>query len=74
MKSLNFHYVAKLDHLRFLAAMLVIYHHFRGAAIQVLDRSSDFSIANLVKVWLVQGSTGVSFFFFIKRFIIYINY
>ena len=69
MKSLNFHYVAKLDHLRFLAAMLVIYHHFRGAAIQVLDRSSDFSIANLVKVWLVQGSTGVSFFFVLSAFL-----
>jgi acyltransferase 3 len=69
MRSLNFYYVAKLDHLRFFAAILVVYHHFRGAGIQLWDKNVDFSIASLLKIWLVQGSTGVSLFLVLSAFL-----
>ena len=30
MKSLNLNYMTRLDHLRFFAALLVIFFHFKG--------------------------------------------
>lgn len=69
MQSSNFYYISKLDHLRFFAAILVIYHHFRGAVIQPSDDVLNFSVANLLKLWLVQGSTGVSLFLVLSAFL-----
>ncbi len=58
-------YVARLDHLRFVAAMLVFcfhyYHHFYGKW-QARPDLWGFG-------WLVEGHTGVSLFFVLSGFI-----
>jgi peptidoglycan/LPS O-acetylase OafA/YrhL len=58
-------YVARLDHLRLLAAMLVFcfhyYHHFYG---QWRARPDLWGFG-----WLVEGHTGVSLFFVLSGFI-----
>ncbi|QOF66997.1 acyltransferase family protein [Actinobacillus sp. GY-402] len=68
MKSLNFNYLSKLDHLRFLAAILVIFHHFRGVNISI-SNIENVTVSNVVKIWLVQGSSGVSLFLVLSAFL-----
>ncbi|OOF86123.1 acyltransferase family protein [Rodentibacter ratti] len=66
MKSLNTNYFSRIDHLRFFAATLVIFHHFKG----------NLSLENVVEpinyfftTWLINGSTGVSLFLFLTGFL-----
>lgn len=68
MRSVNFIYLTKLDHLRFIAAILVIFHHFRGESIRI-DQLTEMSISNFMKIWLVQGSSGVSLFLVLSAFL-----
>ncbi|WP_040975769.1 acyltransferase family protein [Necropsobacter massiliensis] len=66
MKSLNTNYFSRIDHLRFFAAMLVIFHHFRGKL--TLDSATNFG-DYFVRTWLINGSTGVSLFLFLTGFL-----
>lgn len=68
MKSLNTNYLSRLDHLRFFAAILVVFHHFRGSGVNI-PSWSDFRIVDVIKVWLVQGSSGVSLFLVLSAFL-----
>ncbi|WLS77199.1 acyltransferase [Erwinia pyri] len=66
MKSDNHSYLSRLDHLRFVAAIIVILHHCKGKLPypQELNGVVDF-----IKVWLIGGSTGVSLFLVLSGFI-----
>lgn len=68
MKSLNIDYFSRIDHLRFFAAMLVLFHHFREK-ITVADTFPNFAVGSFIKFWLVNGSTGVSLFLFLTGFL-----
>ena len=75
MKSLNTDYFSRIDHLRFWAATLVIFHHFRGKL--TLDWTGldwtglDWTglVTNTIKSWLINGSSGVSLFLFLTGFL-----
>lgn len=67
MKSLNSIYLSRLDHLRFFAALIVVFHHFRGSV--TLNKDSIFSIANFIKLWIIQGATGVTLFLVLSAFL-----
>lgn len=65
MKSYNLNYISRLDHLRFFAATLVIFHHFHGNLIMY----PHHQISNLITLWLINGSSGVSFFLVLTGFL-----
>lgn len=75
MKSLNVNYMSRLDHLRFFAAILVIFFHLRGDI--ALDRGQwavenfEFltKISRFISKWLINGSTGVSLFLVLSGFL-----
>lgn len=71
MKSLNTNYLSRIDHLRFFAALLVLFYHFRGSL--SLEGIKVISVVDLPKVvlmgWLNNGSTGVSLFLFLTGFL-----
>lgn len=70
MKSLNFRYLSRLDHLRFFAALLVIFHHFRGNLFAIpQEYNINLGFGDLIKLWLVKGSTGVSLFLVLSAFL-----
>ncbi|MDG2916319.1 acyltransferase [Bisgaard Taxon 10/6] len=73
MKSLNVNYMTRLDHLRFFAALLVIFFHIKG---KIILAPEDFglsgafsSISNFIKNWIFNGSTGVSLFLVLTGFL-----
>lgn len=73
MKSLNVNYMTRLDHLRFFAALLVIFFHIRG---KITLPPEDFglvgafsSLENFIKNWIFSGSTGVSLFLVLTGFL-----
>ena len=66
MKSLNSSYFSRIDHLRFFAATLVIFHHFSGNIAVSPDAGL---ITNFFIAWLKNGSTGVSLFLFLTGFL-----
>lgn len=73
MKSLNFNYMTRLDHLRFFAALLVIIFHIKGKIaltpeeVGILGAFS--SLSSFIKNWVVAGSTGVSLFLVLTGFL-----
>lgn len=71
MKSLNTSYFSRIDHLRFLAACLVILHHFRGKV--TLPSLENFNlkigIEYFFKFWAVNGSSGVGLFLVLTGFL-----
>lgn len=67
MKSFNFQYLSRLDHLRFFACILMIFHHFAGDNIYHLTNLS-FS-EKIGQLWLINGSTGVSLFLVLSAFL-----
>lgn len=66
MKTLNHSYLSRLDHLRFLAAALVIFHHCRGS---INYHGHISSLQDLASLWLRWGSTGVSLFLVLSGFL-----
>ncbi|MEY8710442.1 acyltransferase family protein [Mangrovibacter phragmitis] len=66
MKSINYSYLSRLDHLRFFAALLVIFHHCRGT---IEYRGSISSLHDLATLWLRWGATGVSLFLVLSGFL-----
>ncbi|WP_338884836.1 acyltransferase [Xenorhabdus sp. TH1] len=66
MKTLNYNYLSKLDHLRFFAAILVIFHHCRG---KIVYSGTIDSLSDLASLWLRWGSTGVSLFLVLSGFL-----
>ncbi|WP_109078720.1 acyltransferase family protein [Aggregatibacter kilianii] len=71
MKSLNFKYLSRLDHLRFFACLLVLFHHFRGDIISSVPVNlSDTSFLKaFVQLWLMKGASGVSLFLVLSAFL-----
>lgn len=65
MKSENTNYLSRLDHLRFIAAILVIVTHIRGG----IRWDGDYSFLSLVKLWVENGSSGVSLFLVLTGFL-----
>lgn len=65
MYSLNTKYIERLDHLRFFAAIILIFHHFRGD----VDWNGHLQLKSLLPLWLENGSTGVSFFLVLTGFL-----
>lgn len=59
-------YLKRLDHLRIYAALLVLFHHFRGATAMP---EVIFGWRDLIKVWLVGGASGVSLFLVLSGFL-----
>lgn len=66
MKTLNHGYLSRLDHLRFFAAVLVIFHHCRGP---INYNGSISSLHDLASLWIRWGSTGVSLFLVLSGFL-----
>ena len=65
MYSLNIKYIDRLDHLRFFAAILLIFHHFRGN----IEWNGHLQFKSIIPLWLQNGSTGVSFFLVLTGFL-----
>ncbi len=65
MYSLNTKYIDRLDHLRFFAAVLLIFHHFRGN----ISWNGHLQLSQIIPLWLENGSTGVSFFLVLTGFL-----
>lgn len=66
MKTYNTVYFSRLDHLRFLAILLVMFRHFHAG---ITTPSSLSSFADFVKLWIVKGATGVSLFLVLSGFL-----
>lgn len=70
MKSLNFQYLSRLDHLRFFASILVVFHHFRGYVADAIPNfSSNSFISWFTQLWMLKGSSGVSLFLVLSAFL-----
>lgn len=69
MKSLNYKYLSRLDHLRLFAALLVVFHHFRGNIVNDYNINAIPSFSDIAKVILIGGSTGVSLFLVLSAFL-----
>ena len=69
MNSSNMKYLAKLDHLRFIAAMLVVIHHFIIEKITNNMWTSDLFFVDLIILWIKKGTSGVSLFLVLSGFL-----
>lgn len=72
MRSLNTNYFSRIDHLRFFAAALVLFHHFRGnISLPSLNDTNQISrfIEYFFNFWALNGSTGVGLFLFLTGFL-----
>ena len=67
MKSKNFIYLSRLDHLRFFAAILVVFFHFKGINFSSFTSSNMFE--KFARVWIEHGHTGVSLFLVLSAFL-----
>lgn len=65
MESLNIRYLDRIDHMRFFAAVLLMVHHFRGE----INWDGTYSSNALVRLWMENGSTGVSLFLVLTGFL-----
>lgn len=66
MKGMNAGYFSRLDHLRFFAAILVVFFHFSG----VHEKITNITNAkDIIKIWASNGSTGVSLFLVLSGFL-----
>lgn len=65
MKSLNFNYIDRIDHLRFFAATMLIIHHFRGN----INWDGSYSFNAFARIWMENGASGVSFFLVMTGFL-----
>lgn len=65
MESLNIRYMDRIDHMRFFAAVLLMVHHFRGE----IAWDGSYSINALIRLWMENGSTGVSLFLVLTGFL-----
>ncbi|MBF0242918.1 MAG: acyltransferase [Desulfamplus sp.] len=66
MKSINSKYLSRIDHLRFFAASLLIFHHFRG---ENLKWDGTYTFKQMIILWLNNGSSGVSLFLVLTGFL-----
>lgn len=67
IEIIQFSYLSPLDQLRFWACLIVLFHHFRG---NVIVNNGDYSwLKNMINVWLIKGSTGVSLFLVLSAFL-----
>lgn len=55
----------RIDHLRFFAAVMLMIHHFRGN----IGWDGSYSINAFVRLWMENGSSGVSFFLVLTGFL-----
>ena len=62
----KFHYLSRLDHLRFYAAILLVFHHFSGG-IQQPEKIN--SLSSFFELWVARGATGVSLFLVLSGFL-----
>ena len=71
MKSLNFQYLSRLDHLRFFASILVVFHHFRGYIADSIPNEfpSTSFISWFTQLWMLKGASGVSLFLVLSAFL-----
>lgn len=67
MQTSNYGYLSRLDHLRFFAAILVVYLHFRGSISKI--PYDTHTIKGFVYQWVNSGATGVSLFLVLSGFI-----
>ncbi|TCB94620.1 acyltransferase family protein [Enterobacter wuhouensis] len=67
MQTKNLGYLSRLDHLRFVAASLVAFLHFRGN-IPSFDPNGN-GISWFLYQWINSGATGVSLFLVLSGFI-----
>ena len=65
MKSLNSQYLSRLDHIRFFAALLVVYVHTYAAS-GGLNYAGE---RNFLERFMLSGNTGVSLFLVLSGFI-----
>ncbi|HDC4474319.1 TPA: acyltransferase, partial [Enterobacter cloacae] len=66
MKTLNHSYLSRLDHLRFLAAAMVIIYHCKGA---MTHPDHINSYGDIIKIWVYSGNIGVSLFLVLSGFL-----
>ena len=61
------YYFSRLDHLRFYAASLLVFHHFR---VDIIARPEAIdSLSSVAHLWIYGGSTGVSLFLVLSGFL-----
>lgn len=65
MEKHSYHYMRRLDHLRFFAAALVVVHHFYHPGKNIQPNS----IENFIKMWIDGGAVGVSLFLVLTGFL-----
>ena len=69
MQSQNIHYIARLDHLRFFAFVLVFVFHFLGPDSPLVFHGEWMNPKDLAKLWIQNGSSGVSLFLVLSGFL-----
>ncbi|MEB2702258.1 acyltransferase [Citrobacter koseri] len=60
-------YLKRLDHLRFYAISIVAFFHFKGRVLPAENWGID--LKDTIKLWINQGSTGVSLFLVLSGFL-----
>lgn len=71
MRSRNIPYIAKLDHLRFFAALLVIVYHYYHFKTHFYNggKSPHVISSSPLSAFIIEGHTGVSLFLVLSGFI-----
>ncbi|MDO4643330.1 MAG: acyltransferase [Cardiobacteriaceae bacterium] len=69
MQSQNLRYIARLDHLRFFAFILVFLFHFRGSNPAMDFHGNYSSLGDLARLWVEHGYSGVSLFLVLSGFL-----
>lgn len=63
MRSQNFHYVARIDELRFLASILVLVFH------TIIAHSNPSGADSAIYIWFLEGHRGVNLFLALSGFL-----